>query len=113
MFNSCPDCGAITGTLHFTLCDTARCLETGHQRLTCAEGHDCGKDRWEGRPSGSPECIKFGLYARFTERRWVPCEAGDPGAMPDYNRLADSPAEFTWSRENKRWVRVDNSLSLT
>jgi hypothetical protein len=46
--DDCPDCGVAPGRRHHAGCDVARCLETGHQRLSCAGGHDCGQDVWTG-----------------------------------------------------------------
>jgi len=51
----CHDCGAKPGYAHKEGCDTARCLNTGIQRLQCDCGK-CGADKWTGMWPGIQEC---------------------------------------------------------
>ncbi len=102
---ACPDCAVRPGKAHDGDCDVARCLETGHQRLSCSgRGHDCGSDLWTGEWPGDAECREFGWWVqdRCVEGMgWVPCAADAPGATEDLNRLS---RDAVWSRERRRWV---------
>src|SRR4051794_2398171 len=98
----CPDCGAQVDSPHFEMCDVARCLVTGHQRLSCfdgaVEGHDCGKDVWTGEWPGTAECHEYGLWARLIPGKgWQPCNADTEGASEDLNTLYGS-GRFQWDR---------------
>jgi hypothetical protein len=104
---SCGDCGAKPGERHSDGCDVARCLVTGRQRLSCDVGavvfgwpetrphDDCGSQVWPGEWPGVAECEEFGWHSFFESpgRGWVRCEAGDPRAGTDLNRLH---AETDW-----------------
>jgi hypothetical protein len=88
---SCQDCGVRPGQEHDDGCDTARCLVTGHQRLSCGRAHeagdlDCGRDIWTGLWPGEAECIEYG---------WVTSDG-----FPDLNRLA---IMGRWNRQAQRW----------
>ncbi|WP_410658343.1 hypothetical protein [Amycolatopsis sp. lyj-112] len=91
----CPDCHAEIGHVHHELCDVARCLATGLQRL----GHDfetcqCPPDTWSGLWPGEAECLEFGwLYG--------------PG-LPDLNRLMTNA---TWDPVAHRWIRLGRQAS--
>lgn len=100
---TCQDCGAATGSPHADGCDTARCLRTGGQRLSCGEPHDCGADVWTGEWPGVAECREFGWYSRFIPGvGWRRCEPGWPGASEDLNRLHGG--EAGWDAAAGRWV---------
>lgn len=104
---SCHDCGAAPGTPHQGGCDTARCMQTGRQRIACSARHDCGQDIWTGEWPGVAECREFGWYGRWAGERlsgpWSRCGPGEPGATEDLNRLA-SEQEARWDRKQRRWV---------
>jgi len=53
----CHDCGVKPGQPHKDGCDTARCLNTGMQRLQCDCGK-CGEDVWTGIWPGIKECYE-------------------------------------------------------
>lgn len=53
----CPDCGALVGEKHQAMCDVARCLATGAQRLSCV-CTQCGEDVWIGLWPGIKECYE-------------------------------------------------------
>lgn len=65
---SCHDCGVAPGTAHLDGCDTARCLNTGIQRLQCDCGK-CGDDVWTGMWPGIQECydLKLVCYDESTK----------------------------------------------
>ncbi|HEY6117203.1 MAG TPA: hypothetical protein VI172_14725 [Candidatus Dormibacteraeota bacterium] len=115
----CPDCAVRPGVAHEDDCDVARCLETGGQRLSCAQRpvvtdlgggavgvrpHDCGHNVWTGEWPGDAECREFGWWVqdRCDEGLgFVPCASGAPGAVEDLGRLS---RDAVWSRERARWV---------
>ncbi len=101
---SCQDCGAQPGTPHSTGCDTAICLQTGYQRLSCPRDHDHGRDIWTGRWPGHAECDEFGWYSKLTSDGWVRCSPDEPGAAFDLNRLHSLPGEARWDAGARRWV---------
>lgn len=78
----CPDCGVAVGEPHTPGCDVARCLECGYQAIGHS-GHDKGDDVWIGRWPGDAECDEYGV------------------SLNDLNDMGG----FTWSREQRRWVR--------
>jgi hypothetical protein len=83
---ACPDCRVALGQPHLDFCDVARCLQTGLQRIGCAEAHECGRDRWEGRWPGEADCERLG---------WMLA----PG-LPDLNRLV---VEARWDAARLQW----------
>lgn len=105
----CHDCGAKPGEPHQDGCDTARCLVTGMQRLSCEEDHDdCGDDIWTGRWPGEADAERLGWYARFVpygNPSWVRCGPDGEGATPDLNRL--NPMSARWDRKNLRWEALN------
>ena len=101
---SCQDCAAEPGQPHTYGCDTARCLQTGHQRLSCGFRHDHGHDIWSGEWPGVAECREFGWYSKFTGQGWVRCGPDDPDGGEDLNRLHELGGECHWDRKAARWV---------
>ncbi len=106
--DNCPDCGVDPGQHHSQGCDVARCLVTGHQRLSCGgrDDHvgDCGNNVWTGQWPGVAECIEFGWWTldRTAEGLgFVRCPAGTSGAIADLNRLS---VDARWDRATGRWV---------
>ncbi|MBK3575938.1 DUF45 domain-containing protein [Streptomyces sp. MBT65] len=94
----CPDCSAPPGTLHADRCDIARCAITGFQRAHCHPGNTCNTV-WTGELPGEPECTEYGYYCRPTPDGYEPCNADDPGAMHDFNRLY---RECRWNPTTQR-----------
>lgn len=78
----CPDCAAKIDAEHDAGCDVARCLETGLQRLSCRDEHDCGQDVWTGLCPGLIEAAEYGV---------------------DLNTLTGS-GRFRWDRVSRRWT---------
>lgn len=121
---SCHDCGAAPGTEHADGCDTARCLATGRQRLSCdgwhvtetlsghgvplgiQEAHDCGRDIWTGKWPGEDDAIRLGFWTRWTDNGWERCGPGDPDAQPDLNRLNEFNAR--WDPAGHRWEALSD-----
>lgn len=47
-----------------------------------------GRLPWTGIWPGTEECIEFGWYSKWSKSRgWIKCDANDPEAGPDLNRL--------------------------
>ena len=103
---NCGDCGVKPGEPHAENCDVARCMQTGHQRLSCFGDHDHGRDVWTGVWPGEIECIEFGWFSVFTPDGWRRCGPDEPGAGPDLNRLHEFGGEARWDRAAGRWVKV-------
>ncbi len=108
----CPQCGVNPGELHVAGCDVERCPYCGIQLGSCCcsaseEGvPDDDRMAWTGEWPGVAECREFGWYAKLVEGKgWVRCEADDPDACEDLNRLHD-PNEARWDRESKRFIRL-------
>lgn len=106
---SCPDCGVGIGKLHEAGCDVERCPDCGRQAISC----DCGgafihpRLPWSGHWPGDLECREFGWWARLVAGRgWVSCDATDPGARPDLNRLA---VDAEWDANAGRFVEKTNA----
>src|SRR5262245_10804319 len=103
--DDCPDCGVSSGEVHRTGCDVEQCPYCGRQLISCG----CRRrppldDRlpWTGLWPGVAECREFGWFARLVPGKgWVPCDAGDEGAIEDLNHLH---AEARWDRKAKRFV---------
>ena len=101
----CPDCAVQPGEEHLDGCDVARCLATGHQRLSCDREHeradlDCGQDVWTGQWPGDDDAIRLGWYSKLAGGHWVRCAADDPEGSPDMNRLH---TEARWNRKTQHW----------
>lgn len=94
----CPDCATAPGTLHADRCDIARCAITGLQRAHCHPGNTCNTV-WTGHIPGEPECNEYGFHCRPTPDGYQPCNADDPGAMHDFNRLY---RECRWDPSTQR-----------
>jgi hypothetical protein len=101
----CPECGVDAGRVHRSGCDIEQCPYCGGQLISCL----CRRkppldDRmpWSGLWPGVLECREFGWYARLVPGSgWVSCDAAEPGATEDLNRLH---VEATWDRWQKRFV---------
>ena len=107
VMQDCPDCGVKVGRLHKPHCDVERCPSCGNQLLSC---FDCGaaakrtrRMPWSGEWPGDAECREFGWFAKFTKAGWQECEADDPEAEPDLNKLGAPHAK--WDVDAQRWVR--------
>jgi len=108
----CPDCGAKVGAQHEEGCDVERCPDCGGQAISC----DCDNDDlkhprlpWTGRWPGDAECREFGWWSRWVGGRgWVQCEATDPGAGPNLNRLE---AEGVWDAAAGRFVKPNAGVT--
>jgi hypothetical protein len=85
-------------------CDIQRCSITGAQYLMCpCVEHNPEKTKWTGQWPGTLECKEYGFWAKMVKGKgWVPCEAHDPEAQPDINRLV---VECAWNPEQGRWRR--------
>lgn len=57
---------------------------------------------WTGDWPGAAECREFGFWCKWTDRGWERCDASDPEARENLNRLH---TEATWDAEAGRWVR--------
>ena len=93
MASNCPDCGVGSGD------------HCGEQLLVCE--HEAPLDArliWAGCWPGEGDCAEQGWYIRFDrgKGRYVHCDADDPDAQPDLNRLR---IEYQWDRQTKRWLR--------
>ncbi len=113
----CGDCAVEPGQPHAKGCDVARCLYSGHQRLSCGGRHQdmglagppyqlgvapCGLDVWTGRWPGDVECAEFGFWSYWDDSKgWVRCAPDHPQASEDLNRLH---WEAVWDRNRGRWV---------
>lgn len=75
--------------------------------------HVCGEDVWTGRRHGTVEAAAYGLFVRWAtdaEREatddgpavsgWIPCEPGEPGAVPDLDRVV---REGRWNPIRQVW----------
>jgi hypothetical protein len=118
----CHDCGVQPGTYHSLGCDVERCMRCGGQLISCGcwfSGEDVAngdvppearhmwppsleeRERWTGVWPGDAECIEFGWYSYFDEKKgWVRCDKDHPGATPDLNRLVFAE----WNRKQRRWI---------
>jgi hypothetical protein len=98
---ACNDCGAETGTEHLEVCDVARCLVTGLQRLMCGADHECGRDVWTGAWPGAAECVEYG---------WPMFPRASPEELPDLNRLI---MQARWDQQARRWRRPGDPVDDT
>jgi hypothetical protein len=104
----CHDCGARPGQEHAAGCDVERCAYCGMQALSCdcsaAQVKSLPRQKWTGEWPGEADCRDFGWFSKWDPTRpgWVTCEATDPDASPDLNRLV---TEATWNRTLGRFVK--------
>lgn len=69
-----------------------------------------GPEIWTGIWPGSAECVEYGFYSKWVEGKgiagapggWVICDADDPEAGPNLNRLNEWGG-CTWSRTERKW----------
>ncbi len=102
---NCPDCGVPPGSMHQRECDIEQCPNCGRQLLTCScrDAQRAVRLPWTGHYPGIAECMEFGWYAKLTPGvGWVPCDAEEPGAMEDLNRLA---MEAEWDPLGMRYIK--------
>lgn len=109
---TCPDadCETPIGLPHLRDCHIATCLPTGVQRLLHtieppAGDHHCGDQVWAGHHGGAIEAFVEGWFVRPAVPGdpgdgWIPCNPGEPGAVPDLDRVARSG---TWNPDKRRW----------
>ncbi|MFH9425199.1 YgjP-like metallopeptidase domain-containing protein [Streptomyces sp. NPDC017529] len=97
---ACPVCSTPPGALHADHCDIARCALTGRQRDTCHPANVCNTT-WTGQYPGIAECTEYGFYYRHGPNGYEPCNADDPDAHHDLNRLY---AECRWDIATQRMV---------
>ena len=62
-----------------------------------------GRLPWTGEYPGSAECREFGWYSKWVNSSWVQCDASDPEANEDLNRLARSAK---WDPVKRTWVKL-------
>jgi hypothetical protein len=101
----CGDCGAMVGELHDVGCDVEICEDCGDQRISCRCDHRSGRPRlpWSGEWPGAAECREFGWFSKLTpDRGWIECDASDPNASPDLNRLG---RDTDWDPDLRRFVK--------
>lgn len=100
---NCPDCGVKPGAAHVDGCDIERCANCGNQAFSCGcAEHELPPIKWTGLWPGVAECRELGWYAkRVPGQGWVSCDADDPAAMEDLNRLY---GEAVWDREAGRFI---------
>ena len=99
----CPDCGVEPGAAHKGGCDVERCPECGMQRLGCGCITELEDLPWTGEWPGRAEARELGLWCKWDwSRGWVTCEATDPNAQPDLNRLY---GECKWNKETRKWEK--------
>jgi hypothetical protein len=104
--DNCPDCGVPPGNHHKVGCDIEQCPYCGGQLIS----YDCESmppldDRmsWAGVWPGVAKCREFGWYAKLVPGKgWLPCQADEPGAVADLNRLH---GEAVWDRIEKSFIR--------
>ncbi|MFH8405353.1 YgjP-like metallopeptidase domain-containing protein [Streptomyces sp. NPDC018019] len=97
---TCPACSAPRGALHSAHCDIARCALTGRQRGNCHPAELCNTV-WTGQYPGEAECAEYGFYYRHGPNGYEPCNADDPDAHHDLNRLY---SECHWDIATQRMV---------
>lgn len=87
----CPICDRPQGEIHVTGCEIETCARCGYQRIGC----ECGPVRqiypripWGGEHHAAQFARAFGWYSKWvTGKGHVQCEASDPAAAPDLNRV--------------------------
>lgn len=118
---TCRDCAVPIGGYHSDGCDTARCLFTGMQRLSCDGDHSsrllagqfevrgCGPDMWTGRPRGTAECDEYGWHTTLSPEALAHFEEfglPDPGIMADLNKLGSFGGFSDWDQTARRWRKA-------
>lgn len=121
----CNDCGAKPNTEHVLGCDVERCRLCGGQAISCscASDIDCddqgepskkawkiydaevaalgGRLKWSGEYPNADRCREFGFWCKWVDGKgWVECEASDPGAKEDLNKLM---IRCLWNRQAGRF----------
>lgn len=109
---NCHDCGAKPGRYHSPGCDVERCPECGGQLLSCGCYDEMppkkNRSPWTGVWPGHEECIEYGFFCKRGPPKhpqallgWYICNADDPEATPDLNRLV---MECIWDKKKRKWV---------
>ncbi|MGI5526888.1 YgjP-like metallopeptidase domain-containing protein [Streptomyces syringium] len=100
--DACLACSAPRNTFHTEHCTTALCARTGRQRRDCGHDGPACNTIWTGQQPGTAECTEYGFFRRYTPGLgYEPCNADDPHAEPDLNRLA---RECIWDIRTQRMV---------
>lgn len=61
---------------------------------------------WAGEPHAAVACRQFGWYSKWiADSGWVTCEATDPEAREDLNRLFGGSAQ--WNSTTQTWERSE------
>lgn len=114
-WDECPDCGVAVGEAHIRHCDVPRCRICGGQRFSCElDGihRTAVPVRWTGQWPGDVECQEWGWFSKFVSDpsdpdgprgEWVECDADDPDAGPDLDRLALEGARGNLKWDGERW----------
>ncbi|MEU1307898.1 YgjP-like metallopeptidase domain-containing protein [Streptomyces cinnamoneus] len=97
----CRACSAAINTLHAENCSSALCARTGRQRSDCGHPDATCNTVWSGQHPHLAACIEYGFFCRATSDGYEPCDAHDPRALPDYNRVY---RECRWSAAEQRMV---------
>ncbi|WP_449475347.1 YgjP-like metallopeptidase domain-containing protein [Streptomyces abikoensis] len=100
--DACPACSALRNTFHAGYCTSALCARTGRQRRDCGHDGPACNTLWTGERPGLAECTEYGFFCRLTPGQgYEPCNADDPDAEPDFNRLY---RECIWDIPTQRMV---------
>jgi hypothetical protein len=106
--DECPECAVEIGEVHRLDCNCSECPNCGQMRLNC--GLTRGEDRlpFTGYLAGEAEAEELGWYVRRVgDAEVVSCDADDPGAFLDTQRVLD---QGRWDRDAECFV-IDEQAS--